>query len=226
MIKRTSDWVVLVGVSTGLRELKKVRLRTLLEDTAITVFSERGYVETPVDAVAERLQVSPRTVYRYFPMKEDLVLDAERRIHAEALLRMSQSPADEPPLVSLEHMMAFFEELIVERRTRQLTFHRLVTQTPDLDSAYLALMSRLENDILAILQGRPGLSEIQSAGWSGALLAAAFTTAHRVAVGTWISADPEAWLPTLVRRNFALLTKSLDGVAGWSAIARAGRLTV
>lgn len=209
-----------VNVGTGLREMKKMQQRTLLEDAAIEIFSEQGYATTPVDDVAGRLRISPRTVYRYFAFKEDLVLDAERRIHAEALTRMSESPQTEPPLVSLEHMIAYFEEVMVERRSRQLTFHRLVADTPELDSAYLSLMTRLENDVLAILGDRPGMSEIRAAGWSGPLLAAAFTTAHRIAVNNWINTDPEAWLPTIVRRNFALLTKSLEHVPGWPEIVR------
>lgn len=212
-----------VSAAVGLRERKKERLRGQLEDTAIAVFSEEGYTETPVDVIAERLQISPRTVYRYFPLKEDLVFSAERRFHAEGLRRMSQSSFDEPALTSLNRLITYFEQRLVDRRSREFAFHSLVARTPELSSSYLGLMNRLEVQISRMLEARPGFSDVQAAGWTGALLAAALLTSHRVAVTTWIDVAPEEWLPTIVRRHFALLTTSLSTVPGWSEIARATR---
>lgn len=207
----------------GLRELKKARLRSQLEDTAIAVFSEEGYSTTPVEEVAQRLEVSPRTVYRYFPSKEDLVFSSERRVHAEALAEMSDAPIDEPPLVSLNRAITHFEQRLVDRRSREYAFHTLVARTPELGPAYLGVMSDLEAQMATFLESRPGFAEIRRLGWSGELLAAALTTAHRIAVSTWIESEPDVWLPSVVRQNFALLTAGLQNAAGWSETARATR---
>lgn len=218
-----TDTTHLTRGATGLREVKKARLRAQLEDTAIAVFREQGYAQTPVEAVAQRLEVSPRTVYRYFPFKEDLVFSAERRVHAEALAAMSAAPVDEAPLASLNRTITFFEERLVDRRSREYAFHTLVARTPELQPAYLGVMQHLEIEIAAVLGNRPGFAEIRAAGWSSQLLAAALTTAHRIAVTTWIESEPHAWLPSMVRSNFALLTAGLRDASGWAEVSHGAR---
>jgi AcrR family transcriptional regulator len=57
----------------GLRELKKARTREALLMHALRLFDHQGYDATTLDQVAAAAEVSPRTLYRYFPTKEDLV---------------------------------------------------------------------------------------------------------------------------------------------------------
>ena len=53
---------------------KKQRTRQLLAEAAAELFYERGYDATTIDDIAAAVDVSPRTFYRYFPTKEDLVV--------------------------------------------------------------------------------------------------------------------------------------------------------
>ncbi|MFF6808657.1 helix-turn-helix domain-containing protein [Streptomyces sp. NPDC012403] len=46
----------------------------MIQALAVRLFTERGYDATTVTDVAEAAGVSPMTVYRHFPTKEDLVL--------------------------------------------------------------------------------------------------------------------------------------------------------
>nr|WP_201447180.1 TetR/AcrR family transcriptional regulator [Conexibacter woesei] len=58
------------------------------------LFTERGYDATTIAAVADAAGVSPMTVYRSFPTKEDLVLlDQRDRLVAE---RIAASPTAQP----------------------------------------------------------------------------------------------------------------------------------
>jgi AcrR family transcriptional regulator len=58
----------------GLRERKKARTKLAIQRHAVRLFSEQGFAGTTVEQVAEAAEVSPSTVFRYFPTKEDLVV--------------------------------------------------------------------------------------------------------------------------------------------------------
>ena len=59
----------------GLRERKKSQTRVLIADTAADLFRRHGFDTVTVEAVAQAAGVSKKTVFNYFPTKEDLVFD-------------------------------------------------------------------------------------------------------------------------------------------------------
>jgi AcrR family transcriptional regulator len=59
----------------GLRERKKQETRTAIADAAMKLFIERGFDAVTVGDVAEAANVSEKTVFNYFPTKEDLFFD-------------------------------------------------------------------------------------------------------------------------------------------------------
>ena len=58
---------------SGLRERKKQQTREAIAETARALFVERGFEAVRVAEVAEAADVSQKTVFNYFPTKEDLV---------------------------------------------------------------------------------------------------------------------------------------------------------
>jgi AcrR family transcriptional regulator len=60
-------------MATGLRERKKQQTRELIAETARRLFTERGFERVSVAEIARVADVSEKTVFNYFPTKEDLV---------------------------------------------------------------------------------------------------------------------------------------------------------
>lgn len=82
------------GRHTTLRERRRLETQRVIQTHAVRLFTERGYDATAVTDVAEAAGVSPMTVYRHFPTKEDLVLvDQNGSLIAE---HIAATPADQP----------------------------------------------------------------------------------------------------------------------------------
>ncbi|MGJ5753689.1 TetR family transcriptional regulator [Streptomyces puniciscabiei] len=87
----------------GLRERKKIKTREAIRAATYALVREQGYDATTIDQIAERAEVSPSTVFRYFPTKEDIVLTDEYDLMMAEELRAR--PADEPLIQSLRYVM-------------------------------------------------------------------------------------------------------------------------
>jgi AcrR family transcriptional regulator len=73
-----------------LRAQRRAETQRAIQAHAVRLFTERGYDATAVTDVAEAAGVSPMTVYRHFPTKEDLVLiDQHSRLVAERIAALS-----------------------------------------------------------------------------------------------------------------------------------------
>jgi len=83
----------------SLRERKKARTRASIREHAVRLFREKGYQETTVEQIAAAAEVSPSTFFRYFPTKEDVILQDD--MDARLLELLARQPADMPPLAAI-----------------------------------------------------------------------------------------------------------------------------
>ena len=109
----------------GLRERKKARTRASIREHALRLFRELGYQATTVEKIAEAAEVSPSTFFRYFPTKEDVVLQDDMDIRMiEAL---EQQPPELGPVAAVraaaQQMFASYTaaDMDVLRQTTALT---------------------------------------------------------------------------------------------------------
>ena len=142
----------------GLRERKKIKTRTAIRDATYALIREQGYDATTVEQIAERAEVSPSTVFRYFPTKEDIVLTDE---YDPILVReLHDRPADEPWMESLRYVMRKAVEvgLTEDPEATRLRSH-LMLQVPAVRARMLESMSvtgRMLGEAVAERTGRPG----------------------------------------------------------------------
>lgn len=125
--------------TTGLRENKKLRTRRQLAATALELFLERGFDAVSVADVAAAAEVSKPTLFRYFPSKEDLVLDRFADHQDEAARTVRERPAGQTPVGAVR---AHFLAALADRdpitglcdHPQVLAFQRLLYTTASLES--------------------------------------------------------------------------------------------
>jgi AcrR family transcriptional regulator len=83
----------------GLRERKKAKTRASIREHALRLFREQGYQATTVEQIAAAAEVSSSTFFRYFPTKEDVVLQDD--FDARIFEAFGRQPASMTPIAAI-----------------------------------------------------------------------------------------------------------------------------
>ncbi|MEU7424145.1 TetR family transcriptional regulator [Streptomyces sp. NPDC040750] len=138
----------------GLRERKKTKTREAIRAAAYALIEEQGYEATTIEQIAGRAEVSPSTVFRYFPAKEDIVLpDA---YGPSMLAELRGRPADEPWTDSLRHVLAQAMESSEEKPEVLRLRARLGAQVPAVRSRMFESVSEIGRLLRPALAERTG----------------------------------------------------------------------
>jgi len=141
----------------GLRESKKLHTRQEIADRAMQLFATRGFDHVTVAAVAAAAGVSEKTVFNYFPAKEDLFFD--------------EVPEREAALLAAIHDRAPGESILASLRRLQVgecprlcspsfaTFARIIEESPALQAKELAVMARFVRVLTEAIQSELGVDE-------------------------------------------------------------------
>jgi AcrR family transcriptional regulator len=131
----------------GLRERKRRLTRRLISDVATMMFSTRGFDNVKVSEVADRVGVSEKTIYNYFPTKESLVLDdadeGVERLEEALRERRPDEPLTDVVLRALKADMGRFDDAPDELVGLIPRFGQMIDETPTLRAAWLELHDRL-----------------------------------------------------------------------------------
>jgi AcrR family transcriptional regulator len=126
----------------GLRERKKERTRETIARAAHALFAERGYHATTLNDIAQAADVSTRTIFAYFPSKEDILFSdfpLMRRTLARAL---ADRPAGEDTLETVRKFILASRKFETSDLDEQL--HFCITNDDTLRSHMRARIAQLE----------------------------------------------------------------------------------
>ncbi|WBB61021.1 TetR family transcriptional regulator [Streptomyces sp. WMMC500] len=140
----------------GLRERKKLRTRQAIRAAARRLIDERGYDATTIEQIAAAAEVSPSTVFRYFPSKEHIVLTDDYANFTMAFLR--ERLTDEPPLAAMRGVLTdmvrgFAEDFSEDYRWRR----QLVRQVPAVRALVGESQDRWIDTVSEVLAERAGV---------------------------------------------------------------------
>ncbi|MFE8955221.1 TetR/AcrR family transcriptional regulator [Streptomyces althioticus] len=185
-----------------LRERKKLRTRKALADTAVTLFGERGFDGTPLDALLELVEVSRRTFFRNFRSKEDVALTAVKELW-DTYLEAVDAAEKSGPLVDvlLGAMLTTLERMDEDWYRRFPPTLRLVAGSPALDGHALRHCAETQAELVRRL-GVPDSLELR-------LSIEFFVAAWRCSLDEWLPDCPSGELPVILRRACALMGPSL-----------------
>lgn len=191
--------------STGLRERKKHEARHAISRAALALAVEHGPANVTVEEIAAAADVSPRTVFNYFPTKEAAILGLDPSGRKALVAHLANRPSGESPLTALQESLR--ASLTVDNVTAWRTRARLARANPPLHSAYLQSWAELENDLTAALAERAGLDP--SIDFYPRLAVAVTVTALRVAVGNALDTGRADDISSIVGGAFTAITNGL-----------------
>ena len=136
----------------SLRERKKRELRAQLREIAQRMFAERGFDAVTVAEIAHAAGVSDKTVFNYFPAKEDLVLDGHEELEADFVQSIRlRRPGESVLAAARRHALAVaahMNELPADRRT---AFRKIIAATPALRARMHQIAARREDELARVL---------------------------------------------------------------------------
>jgi AcrR family transcriptional regulator len=140
----------------GRRERKKQRVRDELERCAFELFERHGYESVSVEAIAEAADVSRTTFFRYYPNKEDVLVQWMRQVGDEAAQALLERPAAESPLVATREALMTLAEVYGQDSPRTELVERLRHTSPAVRTAYRDKVAYWEEALCAALAQRTG----------------------------------------------------------------------
>lgn len=141
----------------GLRELKATRTRQRMTDVALELFLRDGFDETTMEQIAEAAEVGTTTLYRYFPTKDQLLLDP--LVEAIDLApHLRDRPRDEPLAESLAAALLSAAAAFDGAGTRLTQMRRLVDTAPVARARLWDRVRTLREDLEVVIADRWGRS--------------------------------------------------------------------
>jgi len=180
----------------------------MIQTEALRLFGANGYEQTTVEEIAHAAAISPRTFFRYFPSKEDVVIWDE--YDPLALDLLAARPDDESPARTMRAVIReTLAGLYEHDRERLLTRVRLSLTVPVLRARFLDEQTHGIEQLAQLLETKhsDGVDRLQVHVVGLALLAAV-----RAALDQWQRDDGKSDLLGLVDDAMDALAEGVRGL--------------
>jgi AcrR family transcriptional regulator len=152
------------GMEPGLRERKKEQTRQLIADTARRLFAERGFEAVTVAEVARAAGVAEKTVFNYFPTKEELFYSRLEAFEEELLAAVRERAPGESILAAMRGFLMGQGGVLAmespggdEEATEQLrTVTRVITESPALLARERQVFAQYADALAALIAEETG----------------------------------------------------------------------
>jgi AcrR family transcriptional regulator len=141
----------------GLRQRQRLRIQQAIQDAATRLFLRSGFDTVSVAEVAAAAEVSKRTLFKYFPSKEDLVIHAFADHQDEAARIVLNGPPDRSLLTALQEH--FLDGLTrrdpvtgLDDHPQTIAFVNMVLSVPSLQARLLLYQTKAELALTAALE--------------------------------------------------------------------------
>jgi AcrR family transcriptional regulator len=160
----------------GLRQRKKQQTRELIAETARRLFAERGFDRVTVAEIARAAEVAEKTVFNYFPTKEDLFYSRMESFEEELLAAIRERAPGETVLAAFKRFLleprGVFAKLeggeARETRERLRTITRVITASPALLAREQQVFRRYTESLAALVAAETGAKAEDVEPWVAA----------------------------------------------------------
>lgn len=188
----------------GLRARRRRLTEDRITEAAYRLFEAASFEAVSVEEIAAAAEVSPRTVYRYFPTKEDLVLANPGGVDAVRSALAQADPQESDVRYLARAMVAGLTARSPEDAARM---YRLIERTPALQARVLQVTWGSQPLLVEALMVRG--RRTRGAERRARLLAQTVANLVRMAHLDWISAGHRGSVWTLVDEALSILKDAL-----------------
>ena len=167
-----------MNAEPGLRERKKAQTHQTIADTALRLFTERGFDQVTVAEVARQADVSEATLFNYFPTKEDLLFHRMGAYEASLVDTLRDRDTGTSAVAALaEFLLRPKQDRLSSRDSESLaTIARMITASPALLARERQVFAEHTAELAAILAEQTHAQPEDLAPW---VVANALMGVHR-----------------------------------------------
>ncbi|MCH5050787.1 TetR/AcrR family transcriptional regulator [Pectobacterium aquaticum] len=187
----------------GLRERKKDQTRRQILEAALVLIGRQGFADTTINQIAAAVDISPRTVLRYFPTKEDVIVSWVEDGMAIFLSCLDNRPTGEAAHLSLLACARELLKLYQERADFYLTIERVIASSSGISARKHEMSAALSEKVSQVLSGRAAFPE--TASLAAELYPTVVFSMLRVVIHAWVATDGQKQLLELFDEAVALI---------------------